>query len=1272
MIRLVKRVTWHLLFWSLLASALSLTAIRLGLHSIGHFQQEITAYVSDLLGTPVTIGHLTTKMRGVTPELQLKDIAVASKDGHETAIRLQEIRIRLNLWSLLANREVLPATAITLVGTELTVQRNQDGSFSVMGLKAGDDQPDWLLQGKHYEMLQSKLIFRDVRHPDKALKPAKADVAIHNTNGRHDIKAIINLPPRYGGSLDVAMTFTGNFFTSERIDGRAYIEANGLRSTEIIADYFPALGKPDSGILDGTLWLRINHSGLRDVQGSIQLNPYSNSHPHTLISRFHWFQLKHHHARWQLDVPQLTLTNPRDKSVSDNSFSLAADFSLRAWAWSIKHLNISDANHIGQWLFPSPLIKRLALYRPSGNLNQFSGFVKADQGHFAAQGNFTHLSFASVDNQPAVTGLSGTFVGDQQQGLIRLAAKNAQFVYPDLFRQALAVNQLSGTIHWQQTENKWLVSSPSLKLEVPGIRSEGKLQLSLSKQSSPPFLDWQMVLTNPDVSQLKRYLPAKAMKQVDVDWFDAAFVKGRISKGRILYYGPLGPLNSAVFRALLDVDGIELSYDPEWPNLTGLKGRVSFIQNKMICEANQGHSLKMDIVNATVTHPAISASKQLLIEGKVKGTLPHAMEFLSQTELNEDLGGLISAIQTEGQTDISLDINLALNKQGRTRVNGKTKLNSARLNVKAIDLWLEGITGELKFNETGIYSDTLSAIAFNKPTSINISHNDRKTQISAQGKASITALKNQFALPLWDFAEGVLAYRLLLDLPRDASPANLNVASDLKGVRLDLPAPLAKGPGQHKPLSVHFSLVDSPMLPISINYNNQFKAAIKFNTDTEKIYSGHLLLGEGTVNQALGTNLDMEINYPSLDLSVLGALSATTPPQTDSNSPAFTHLSIHSQDARWKNQPIGAFRLSLEHQGDYWTGAVHSTIAQGNVRIPVNLNPNGKINIDLEVLDVSPLENSDDGQPKPASPTTTTALKPEKLPLLDITSQKFLWRGVDLGQLSLYTERTQGGISIKQGKLIGAQQKLEFSGHWKNSHGRTTTEIEGSLSAAKTGQLLSRLEITKDFKETAGKLDFFLTWKSPPYDFQLASLSGKLEAILQNGRIMSIEPGFGRVLGLIAMAQWGKRLQLDFQDIFADGLSFNSIKGRFKLNKGIAHTNNLVVDAVPAKINITGNANLINKTLDQTVRVIPKSADALPIAGTIIDSVVDIASRTLTGKSGEGLFLGSEYRIQGDWKNANIIPIHENDGLVKKTWNTLTDLPWLPSDTNDDNNNNHD
>ena len=107
-----------------------------------------------------------------------------------------------------------------------------------------------------------------------------------------------------------------------------------------------------------------------------------------------------------------------------------------------------------------------------------------------------------------------------------------------------------------------------------------------------------------------------------------------------------------------------------------------------------------------------------------------------------------------------------------------------------------------------------------------------------------------------------------------------------------------------------------------------------------------------------------------------------------------------------------------------------------------------------------------------------------------------------------------------------------------------------------------------------------------------------------------------------------------------------------------------MVDAIPAKITITGETDFINRRVDQVVNVAPKSADAVPIAGTIVGKVAALVGQSLTGKDQEGFFFGSQYLVKGDWGNPQIIPLHENDGLLQKTWNGITGFPWLQQSKN--------
>jgi uncharacterized protein YhdP len=277
-----------------------------------------------------------------------------------------------------------------------------------------------------------------------------------------------------------------------------------------------------------------------------------------------------------------------------------------------------------------------------------------------------------------------------------------------------------------------------------------------------------------------------------------------------------------------------------------------------------------------------------------------------------------------------------------------------------------------------------------------------------------------------------------------------------------------------------------------------------------------------------------------------------------------------------------------------------------------------------------------------------------------------LWNAIDLGQLTLETERIASGIRFKRVNLTGADAKLVLTGDWKTQGEQSQTQTRGRLETAHFGRLLTRLGISPDMTDTSGFFDFSLNWSGPPQQFSIEGLQGQIDVDLKHGRILSIEPGFGRVLGILAMDQWLKRLQLDFSDVYAEGLTFNSIKGQFELLNGIALTQNLVVDAIPAKITLTGETDLVKQTVDHHVHVVPKSSDAVPIAGTIMGKIAAMVARTLTGEDQEGFFFGSEYQVQGPWGDAQIISLHENEGLLQKTWSGITGFPWVQGPKNDD------
>jgi uncharacterized protein YhdP len=655
------------------------------------------------------------------------------------------------------------------------------------------------------------------------------------------------------------------------------------------------------------------------------------------------------------------------------------------------------------------------------------------------------------------------------------------------------------------------------------------------------------------------------------------------------------------------------------------------------------------IKQAEVTIPSLNESNQLLIQGEAEAGIDQVLAFMQHTPLSSPVDSLLEAITPQGNTQVVLDLKIPLVDGAPTKVDGTAQLKDAKLKVKALDLPVSKINGELKFNELGVYSDTIHAAALGHPIQIDIKSSDSQTTVNVKGSAGVNDLQAQFDMPWWDIASGTTDYRLKLELPYGDIAPELVVESMLSGVSLDLPESLAKTREQKIPLSLTFSLIDKPLLPVLLNYDNKLKAAIQLDTQQKTIYSGHVLVGNGEVAQTQDAGLKLEINRDRLPLQDWLGLAAA-----QGAGDGVRELKIHSDHALWKKTDIGLFDLALKHNGDYWVGSIVGPIAKGNIRIPAAFKSTDRISLDMDLLDLSALK-----QAGAKDVSVSKTLSPELVPLLTITSDKTLWQAIDLGRLSLETERMPGGMRFKQVELAGDNQKLTLAGTWQASDERSVTHAQGRLDVPRAGQFLTLLGITKDLTETSAAVDFSVNWNATPYQFSLADLNGLVDIKFKSGRILSIEPGFGRVLGMLALAQWIKRAQLDFSDIYEEGLTFNSIQGHFDLAGGIASTHDLVVDAIPAKIAISGNTDLVSQTVDHIVDVTPKSADAVPIAGTIMGKVAALVGRSLTGKDQEGFFFGSQYLVKGTWGNAEVIPMHKNDGLLQKTWNGITDFPWL-------------
>ncbi len=1274
MIHSIIRVTRYGLFFLLIGIAVGLSCIRILLLSVDEYKTDLESKVFELTAIPIEIGALRANMRGFSPEIILKNIQVlAQTEEGEPAIQLEEIRLGINLLDLLLTQEILPSSWLTLVGAKLSIVRKEDGSLSVVGLNTDDsDQPYWLLEGGSYEVLKSDISWLDQQRHADLLHFKQVDLLLKNDffTQSHEIHLISRLPEQYGETLRVSMLIQGDVFQADNINGVVYVEGKGIHLAELLTGEHPLDIEIVRGDGDFALWSQWQQSSLQSLIGNVNANNIDLVKANQNQQSFKISQIETKfnglisHDGWQFGVSDLILkTENRDWPVAE--FSLAANNDLDQIAVSTTQLDLQELAELIEFFEPLDkethrLFSALGL---KGMLKNFSIFADLKNEQYAINGDFENFytnAYSKFD-LPLLENLSGSIKGTNKEGLIALNTQKGALFFPQLFRQSFSIINLTGLLKWQQLSDKWLISSKSLVLETKDIQTETRVALTIPKNDAAVFMDLQAHFSHSqDVSSAPEYYPASIMDIDLLEWLDNAFVSGKIEQGDVLVYGELNKFpfsdGQGVFEVLYNMENVELQYNPAWPNLTNVNADVLFKRDSVTIDISHGEVNNLEIKHALVEIPSFATSNHLLVQGLVEGKIIDGLTFLQQTPVHAPVDSLLEVISPLGNTQVELDMKIPLAENARVKVDGVAHLANAALKVSAIDLDVVAVSGDLRFTENGLYSNNISAKSLGYPLTINVDDNHGDTAIKIQGRTNFFELKKQFDFFNTDFIKsenfmGSTAYQVDLNLPAaENQSAFLNINTQLVGMVIDLPAKLKKTAEQKKMLEIDFLLNKNKLLPITINYDNTLKAILNINKQQSTLHSAEIIYGNGLASMPQKKGINIKVEVDVFDLSEWVKLINISAGNKQKTELEINGISLLTKQLQWGNKNYGAFEIALQRFAGEWKGNLSCSAAKGAFLIPVNTKGKQNIKLNMAYLNLSELMVMD---------FQGINFTTDDLPLINVSSEKLLWNKGDLGKLKIETERILDGVRFKRISISSEDHKIELKADWVKNDTGGKTEVYGTLFADNFGKFLSRIKIDNDIEDAKAKIDFLGHWQGSPYQFSLQNMNAEMDVDIEDGRISSIEPGFGRILGLLAMEQWIKRLTLDFRDIYKQGLSFNSIKGHFKLKRGKAITKGLVVDAVPAEILIRGEADLLAKKLNHWVRVVPKSSGAVPIAGKIVSGIAGTITQIVTNDYKEGYFFGSKYAVTGTWDDIKVTPLHDQDGILKKTWEGLTNFSWM-------------
>jgi uncharacterized protein YhdP len=156
------------------------------------------------------------------------------------------------------------------------------------------------------------------------------------------------------------------------------------------------------------------------------------------------------------------------------------------------------------------------------------------------------------------------------------------------------------------------------------------------------------------------------------------------------------------------------------------------------------------------------------------------------------------------------------------------------------------------------------------------------------------------------------------------------------------------------------------------------------------------------------------------------------------------------------------------------------------------------------------------------------------------------------------------------------------------------------MTSSDIEKTMYRLDYDPGIASDDFSMNFDIDWSGGPRDDFRESLNGDVSVRIGIGQLSDVEPGAGRMFGLMSVVALPRRLSLDFRDVFNKGFGFDQIRGRFRLDQGQTYTCNLALEGPAAQIGVVGRASLVDRDYDQTAVVSASFGNALPVVGAVL------------------------------------------------------------------------
>lgn len=1231
-------------------AGLAVGAVRLIDRALPGYRAELAAWVSERLDQPLTIGGMELVWRWSGPSLRLTDVVLMNEQGEPTGLGLDALALRFTFVDLLHGRTM--PHGVALMGPELTVVQGPDGHFRLQHLiDSGGDSFDPGALGARLQQIENIRIVNGELHLrlnalEQPITLTNIALSLTNRGSRHHLQVQLTAESRYAERLNVQATILGDLARPGATTGHVHLTIENLSATRLLDRFGRDASQMQGGRADIELWLDWSPQGFVGGRAELHLAAFRSGDTQRSAT---------------------AITPPLDAEIAIEASDGKLHFSLNTLTLSgadttatgSATLDLSSGQVQGQFArLPARLLAAaIHLWGPesiqaittSGDIDRL-GFHYDPGAGWHLQTRFSELRISNDQHSYAAGPFGGSLTLSDQGGRLELDVTEAGISSQRYLNGRLPLETLSATIDWQQTDQGRVVQLQDLHLVSAKTTITGGGSLHLPSTGSP-VADLRFQIESPNIAPILDYIPQT--KDMDFwhlrDWLPKAVLSGHIQSGSVRVKGPLQKFPFAngggVFRVKIKGEGMDLAYKPGWPELRDISG--SFTLSGISLEIH-GTSARMLGVELGSAHAHIDNIHEPILEvvGKVARADAAAMlAFLPNSPLQEKFGRLAKVLDVSGPAGLSLKLTVPLKPElGEVKVDGQIHLAGVKLEHKVLPRPIRNIQGRVRFDRHGLYAQGLEAQLAGLPITASIEPVSDQPEgsdalvINASTRLQLPADADTLAdlLPhaLLARASGETTWHVSLQVSASGHISGLKLRSDLQGLALDLPEPLGKRAQTVVPLSLTLTEGRSRL---HLRYGKRVR--LQAELADNQLHSLDIVFGGAQVAVPPGPGVWVGGDLPVVPINEWKSLAKAFD-LGDGPGLMLRGAKVHAAGLRLGNRMIGPVSIAVMPLigADGWLATVSGKGATGNLRW-LSTGGRARVNARFEHVSLSVVEASDDPDSlhqQSVKSSSETVIDPGELPELHLLVDNLRLDGDSLGQLTIAAKAIPGGLAFETLQLTGNGLTLTASGRWLRRGGASLAALKARITGQGIGQLLATLGFDETVRAQQTEIKADLQFAPHPDGLVAEALNGKLHLEMRNGMLVSVEPGAGRLLGLLNLYALPRRLLLDFGDVIGEGLAFKTLEGDFRIEDGIAYTDNLVIETSSATIEIEGRINIAERTYDEQVTIEPKVGSAATIAGTVLGGpVIGLAVFVLQDLFDQPLaeIATVTYHLSGSWSD---------------------------------------